>query len=166
MNKTKLILIGIILACSALIGTALYLQLVKNMLPCPLCVAQRYAFIAIAAASLLALVLPQVAQRWFIALGIASAGYGLSVAIKHVHVLANPEMSCGIDPLEVALNKIPFAEWVPVLFRADGLCDTPYPPILGLSIPAWALVWFVIFILALLYSFFQSSPRGMFGKRR
>ena len=33
------------------------------------------------------------------------------------------------------------------LFQADGLCTTEYDPILGLSIPQWALVWFTIFAL-------------------
>jgi protein dithiol:quinone oxidoreductase len=166
MLSSKKILISLLLICLGLLGVALYLQLVENMLPCPLCVAQRYAFIGVALCCLLALILPDLARRTLIALGVGSAGYGASVAIEHLHVLANPSSSCGIDPLEVALNKMPFAEWLPVMFQANGICGTPYPPILGLSIPAWALVWFIISMLALSYAFIQQTPRGMFGKRR
>jgi disulfide bond formation protein DsbB len=35
------------------------------------------------------------------------------------------------------------------VFKADGLCSAPYPPILGLTIPQWALFWFVLLALAL-----------------
>jgi disulfide bond formation protein DsbB len=42
-----------------------------------------------------------------------------------------------------------FANWLPTLFEADGLCTTEYDPILGLSIPAWALIWFTIFAVSL-----------------
>jgi disulfide bond formation protein DsbB len=42
-----------------------------------------------------------------------------------------------------------FSDWFPALFQADGLCTTEYDPILGLSIPQWALVWFAAFAITL-----------------
>jgi disulfide bond formation protein DsbB len=57
------------------------------------------------------------------------------------------------------------SDWLPTLFRANGLCDAPYPPIFGLAIPEWALVWFVIFILMFIWAFFQPAPRSMFHER-
>lgn len=165
MKRIHLILLAIIFACIGLLGFALYLQIVENMLPCPLCVAQRYAFAGIALAALLALCLPQKLRRWLLAVGAGSAAYGLSVAIEHVHVLRNPGLSCGVDPLETALNKMALSEWLPTLFRANGLCDAPYPPILGLAIPEWALVWFVILLLLLIWAFFQPTSRKLFGQR-
>jgi protein dithiol:quinone oxidoreductase len=151
MKRTTLLLLAILTASLGLLGYALYLQLAKDMLPCPLCVAQRYAFAACALLALLALVLPQRLQRGLIVLGGLAAASGLS---------------CGIDPLEVALNKSPLSTWLPTLFRANGLCDAPYTPILGLSIPAWALVWFIVFIGMFILAFFRQTPRGMFGQRR
>jgi disulfide bond formation protein DsbB len=47
--------------------------------------------------------------------------------------------------LETSLNEILTARWFPSLFQADGLCTTEYEPILGLSIPSWALLWFTVF---------------------
>ena len=35
--------IGIVLICAGLLGAAMYMQLVLDMLPCPLCVIQRCA---------------------------------------------------------------------------------------------------------------------------
>ena len=62
----------------------------------------------------------------------------------HIHVKSSPDVSCGIDPLETSLNTFPTADWLPFLFKADGLCSTDYAPILGLSIPQWSLLWFAV----------------------
>ena len=81
--------------------------------------------------------------------GIAAALTGAGVAGWHLYIKAHPTVSCGIDPLETSLNMIPTAKLFPALFQADGLCTTDYPPILGLSIPQWSLLCFVLFAIAL-----------------
>lgn len=144
-NKALLLLIA--LACIALLGVGLYLQLVLDMLPCPLCILQRYAFAAVALACLVTVALPAAATRVGAALACIASLTGAGIAIRHLWVKAHPEISCGIDPLETALNQVFIAEWAPALFQADGLCATEYDPLLGLSIPQWALVWFTIFAL-------------------
>ncbi len=165
MNRTKITLISTTLICLGLLAFALYLQLVEKMLPCPLCVMQRYAFVAIAISCLIALALPRALHRIGFGLGLVSALSGIGIAGYHLWILAHPAVSCGIDPLETGLNKIFLAEALPVLFKADGLCDTPYPPIFGLSIPAWAMIWFVIFALVLGVTFFaKKKARELFGK--
>ncbi len=135
------------LACIAMLGVGLYLQLVLEMLPCPLCILQRYAFMKVAVLCLIALALPTTGMRVVAGLGALSSMGGAGIAIRHLWVKAHPTISCGIDPLETLLNKLPFAQWYPPLFEADGLCTTEYDPILGLSIPQWALVWFVVFAI-------------------
>lgn len=165
MNRTKIALISTALSCLLLLIIALYLQLVEKMLPCPLCVMQRYAFAAIALSCLIALALPRAIRRIGFALGFASALFGIGSAGYHLWVLSNPAVSCGIDPLETGLNKIFLSEMLPFLFKADGLCDTPYPPIFGLSIPAWAMIWFLIFALVLgVLLFAKKKARELFGK--
>ncbi len=134
-------------ACVAMLAVGLYLQLVLDMLPCPLCILQRYAFAAVALACLITAALPAAATRIGAAIACVAALAGGGIAIRHLWVKAHPEVSCGIDPLETSLNKIFIADWFPKLFQADGLCTTEYDPILGLSIPQWALVWFTIFAL-------------------
>lgn len=135
------------LACIAMLAVGLYLQQVLDMLPCPLCILQRYAFAAVALACLVTVVLPASATRMGAALAGAASLTGAGIAIRHLWVKAHPEISCGIDPLETALNKVFIAEWFPTLFQADGLCSTEYAPILGLSIPQWALAWFTVFTI-------------------
>lgn len=148
MNRLgKPLLLLTALASLGLLGVGLYLQLVLEMLPCPLCVLQRYAFAAVALACGVTLLLPAAATRVGAALACMASLTGAGIAIRHLWVKAHPTVSCGIDPLETSLNDVFIARWLPTLFQADGLCTTDYDPILGLSIPQWALVWFTVFAL-------------------
>lgn len=152
MKTSKRVLLAVGLIALALVGFALYLQHIEGQMPCPLCVIQRYVFVGIALACFLFAALPRGATRFGATLGTLTAVGGAGVAGWHVWIKAHPTVSCGIDPLETALNKFPTAELMPFLFKADGLCTAEYPPILGLSTPQWALIWFVAFALLLLWA--------------
>jgi disulfide bond formation protein DsbB len=147
-NRTLLTALGLI--CFALVGVALYLQHVKDLLPCPLCVIQRYAFIFAGAFALLA-AWAKPAKVWNV-LALVASLTGLYYVGKHLYVLANPGFSCGIDPMETFLNKIPTATAMPWLFRADGLCENATEGFLGLGIPQWSAVWFVIITVVLVFT--------------
>ncbi|MGB7478945.1 MAG: disulfide bond formation protein B [Burkholderiaceae bacterium] len=150
MKTAKPILLMIAIVSLALLGYALYLQHVQNMLPCPLCIIQRYLFALLAIVCLIAALLPAGAARvGAAALGFLTAVGGAGTAGWHMWVQAHPAISCGIDPLETALNTFPTATLLPFLFKADGLCSAGYAPILGLSIPQWSFAWFALFTLAL-----------------
>ena len=155
MPNNRTLLLAVAATCFALVGFALYLQHAKDMLPCPLCVIQRYAFLAAGIFSLVA-ALSNKPKVW-IALATAGALTGVGYVAKHLYVLANPGFSCGIDPMETFLNKIPTAELMPWLFRADGLCEDASDTLLGLSIPQWSGVWFVIITIALLFALVRRS---------
>jgi protein dithiol:quinone oxidoreductase len=149
MPKSRTLLLAIAFACFALIGAALYLQHVKDLLPCPLCVIQRYLFLATGVCALVGAIGDKIKAG--AALALLGALGGLGVVGKHLYVLAHPGFSCGIDPMETALNKIPTATMLPWLFRADGLCEDARDTLLGLSIPQWSAVWFVILTVALVW---------------
>lgn len=157
MKTSKPVLLLAALASLSLLGVGLFMQHVMKQLPCPLCVLQRYAFAAIALICLASAALPQRALKPGAFLALLAALSGAGVAIYHLWILAHPSMSCGIDPLETALNKIATAKLIPFLFYADGLCTTVYPPIFGLSMPLWALIWFAIFAIALGWIAFKRS---------
>ncbi len=150
MNRTKALLIAIILACIGLLGFALYLQLVLDMLPCPLCVMQRYAFALIALASFAALIMPKL-KRAAMSASLLFSLTGGGIAGYQLWSIAQPMGSCGVDSLSDPMNSFFIAKLFPTMFQANGLCETPYDPILGLSIPAWACVWFVVFAFTAVY---------------
>jgi len=131
----------------ALLAVALYLQHMMQMQPCPLCVIQRYMFLAIGVTTMVAAISGKVREGTILAL-MAGLG-GLYTVGKHLYVIANPGFSCGIDPMETMLNKIPSAQYLPWLFRAEGLCSGAVDQVLGLAIPQWAALWFVVLTVLL-----------------
>jgi disulfide bond formation protein DsbB len=147
MSSSRTLLLAIAAVSIALIGAALYLQHVQGLLPCPLCVIQRYLFIGIAIFSLIGAFANRIKAGAGLALLCALGGLG--VVGKHLYVLAHPGFSCGIDPMETTLNKIPTATLLPGLFRADGLCEAAQETVFGLNVPQWSAVWFTILTLAL-----------------
>ncbi|MBY0573607.1 MAG: disulfide bond formation protein B [Undibacterium sp.] len=166
MNRTKIALFSIFIACVGLLSFAMYLQLVLDMLPCPLCVLQRYAFSLIAVSSLIALIFPAQHRRamWFSSLagliGVGAAGYQL-------WELSKPMGSCGVDPWSGPMNHFFVAQIFPAMFKANGLCETPYDPILGLSIPAWALLWLLALVIgSIVLLISKKKERIFFAKIR
>jgi disulfide bond formation protein DsbB len=144
-NRTLLLATG--LACFAFVGGALYLQHAKDLLPCPLCVIQRYAFLVAGIFSLVAAFARK--PRLWAGLALAATLGGVGTVAKHLWVLAHPGLTCGIDPMETMLNKIPTATMLPWLFQADGLCEDARDLILGLSVPQWSAAAFAIVLAGL-----------------
>ncbi|MGO4282107.1 Thiol:disulfide interchange protein DsbB [Cupriavidus sp. OV038] len=132
----------------AMLGAALYFQFVEGYQPCPLCIMQRFAFVGIGLFSLLAALAQNTRTLWQ-GLGMLSGVAGIAVAGYHVSLLLNPKSSCGIDPLENWVNALPTARLLPQVFFSDGLCTAPLPPLFGISIPAWSLIWLVILTVTL-----------------
>ena len=157
MTNTRPALLAIAVISLLLVGVALYLQHVRDMLPCPLCVIQRYLFIGIAIFSLVGASMknPKIGTVLALLCGIG----GLGVAGKHLYVLANPGFSCGIDPMTTALNKIPTATMLPWLFKADGFCEAATDNVLGLNVPQWSALWFVILTVSLAWLLIRRRAR-------
>lgn len=155
MKTTKPLLLAVALVSIALIGSAVYLQVFERMRPCPWCVIQRYAFALIALTCLVFAALPARAGRLGAGLAFLESLAGLGAASWLLWVKAHPSVSCGIDPVETALNKIATARWLPMLFEANGECTTEYPPILGLTVAQWSFAWFIILAAVLGWAAFR-----------
>lgn len=156
MNPRTLLL-SIALACFGVVGVALYLQHVVDLAPCPLCVIQRYAFLTVGIVSLIGYFAKSVKIPTGIAL-LAALG-GLGTAIKHVYILAHPGFSCGIDPTETFLNKLPTATYLPSVFEAYGACEHA-DAFLGMSIPQWSFLCFGLFTVALAWSLWRNRGKA------
>src|SRR6476619_3795182 len=99
--QPRLIYLAIFLACVGLMAFALYLQYVEHLEPCPLCILQRYAFVAAGVVALIAgLHNPgRVGQIIYGLLLILSSGAGAVVAIRQSWLQHNPPniQECGPD---------------------------------------------------------------------
>ncbi|MDX1669351.1 MAG: disulfide bond formation protein B [Limnobacter sp.] len=139
--------VGVLVLSVFCLSMALYLQVSKDWFPCALCVVKRYFYWFTGLAGLGVWVLPagrQVAlTRVMLVLGALLAFSGVGIALYHVWVVSNPGQTCGVDPLQVWLNDLPWASAWWLMFEADGLCSDAYPPLLGLSLPAWSALGFL-----------------------
>lgn len=123
------------------LGAALYMQHIKGLQPCTLCIIQRYAFAWVGLCAIVALALPFLAVRLLAtAVGLLGVLGGMVAAARNLWVMYHPDILCGRDPVEVFLNDLPSAQWFPKVFVAMGLCSDPIPPLLGLPLPAWSLI--------------------------
>jgi len=149
--NSRLIYLAIFLACSGLMGFALYLQHSLGLAPCPMCILQRYAFILVGVIALVAAVHnPAVpGRRIYSGLLVVMAATGGGVAIRHVYLEHNPPkiFDCGAD-VGFMLDAFPLTEALPMLFRGTGDCTKVLWRFLGLSIAEWSLICFVCLIVA------------------
>jgi disulfide bond formation protein DsbB len=154
-------LLGLLgLICVGLLLGALYLQYAKNDDPCTLCVIQRYFFVLIAIFAFVGAML----KGWR---GIAvletliavAAAAGIGAATRHLYVQLNPGFSCGFDALQPVVDSLPPAHWLPSVFKVAGLCETVYPPILGILLPGWALIAFVLTFVPVVASLWRNRAR-------
>ncbi len=141
-----LVMLGTILAISA----ALYMQFGRGLQPCTMCIIQRYAFVIAGICAFVAWALPfRIIRIAMVVTGIAGTLIGIGAAIRNLWVMAHPDVLCGRDPIEIFLNGLPMAQWLPEVFVASGLCSTPIPPLFGLSLPAWSLIGLLVLAVLL-----------------
>jgi len=160
LRRQRGLLVLLALICIALFAGALYFQYVERQDPCPLCIIQRYCLLLIAIFALFgARMSGWRGVRVLEALAALSAAGGIAAAAKLVYVQANPGFSCGFDKLEPVVDSLPPAHWLPGVFKVQGLCETTYPPIAGLSMPTWALIAFLCAFVALVTSLWRNRHR-------
>jgi disulfide bond formation protein DsbB len=136
----------IFLACAALLADAIfYMQEQLGLEPCPMCILQRYAFIAVGIVALVGAMHGR-AVRFYASLVLLFSILGAGVAMRHSYVQHFPPkgQSCGTD-LMFMLDAFPLTQALPKIFAGTGDCSAVAWTFLGLSIPEWALAWFVLF---------------------
>jgi disulfide bond formation protein DsbB len=147
----RLIFLAIFLSCTGLIAYALYLQHAMHLEPCPMCILQRYAFIAVGIIALIAALHnpATLGRRIYGGLVLLFAATGAGVAIRHVWLEHNPPQifDCGAD-VGFLLESFPLTEAFPMIFRGTGDCTKVPWRFLSLSIAEWSLICFVLIFVA------------------
>ncbi|HTR08444.1 MAG TPA: disulfide bond formation protein B [Paraburkholderia sp.] len=157
-ERGLLVLLGVI--CLALLGGALYFQYVEHQDPCPLCILGRYSLILISVFSFLgARMTSWRGVRVLEGLVALSALGGAVASARLAWVQAFPNFSCGFDTLQPIVDGLPPAHWLPGVFKVQGLCETTYAPTLGLTMPIWSLLAFVIAFFAVVVSLWRNRRR-------
>jgi disulfide bond formation protein DsbB len=132
------------LGCVALLAYGLYLQHVVGLVPCPMCIVQRYALIFIAIIAALAGLAsrkgPQLAGA---AALLVSAVFGAYVAARQSWLQWYPPevVSCGRDFYGM-IETFPLQRAIPMIFKGGGDCTKVDWTFLGGSIANWSFVCF------------------------
>ena len=145
--------------CLALLGFAYYTQYALYLEPCPLCIFQRIAFLAIAVVAIAAVLHNpgRTGRRIYGALALLAAGAGAAIAGRHVwltYLPAEEVPPCG-PGLEYMFDTFPFSDVLRRVFTGSGECANVDWSFAGLSMPEWTLVWFVLLALGAAYYGFR-----------
>lgn len=147
--------------CAAMLGYALYVQHGMFMQPCPLCILQRVAFLAMGVFFLVGAIVgerPAWLRKLSAALVFVAAAVGAGIAGWHVYLQSLPPgdvPSCSGMDIGYMLDAFPLQKVVEKIFTGSGECAVVDWTFLGLSMPAWTLVWYVILGVGALWAAFR-----------
>jgi disulfide bond formation protein DsbB len=135
-------------ACSAMMAFALFAEHVLDLVPCPLCVFQRMAVIAMGTIFLISAIHNPagIGRKVYAGLLFLAAGAGVLVAGRHLWLQIMPEdqvPACG-PGFGYIIDSFPFSEALAMIFTGSGECADIAWQFIGLSMPAWVLISVVI----------------------
>ncbi len=147
LDRRALNLAGFV-ACLGMMGFALYAEHILKLDPCPLCILQRIAVIAMGVVFLLAALHHPAGRGKRVYAGLIglAALYGIIVAGRHAWIQSLPPdkvPACGAS-LDYMLETLPLTEVLRKVLTGSGECADVVWTFLGLSMPAWVLVCVVI----------------------
>ena len=136
------------LICAALMAFALYAEHGLGLEPCPLCVFQRVAVIAVGVLFALAwLHAPgRTGSRVYGGLILLAAAGGAVVAGRQIWLQSLPPEevpACG-PGLDYIMDAFPIGEALAMVFSGSGECAEVSWSFLGLSMPGWVLLWLLV----------------------
>ena len=151
--SVRQILLAISVVCVGMLAFGMYLQHVVGLEPCPMCIVQRYALIAVALLAALAAALRgRVSHVGGSGLILLSAGFGAFVAARQSWLQWYPPevVSCGRDFYGM-IENFPLQRAIPMIFKGSGDCTKIDWTFLGGSIANWSFLCFAGIVLLSLW---------------
>lgn len=148
MVQARALNLIIFIATVVMIGVALFFQYVMELEPCYLCIVQRVFVTLTGVIALLAwLHNPgRGGHRLYAIAVIISAGTGGFFSSRQLWLQSLPEElvpACG-PPADYLFDAFSLLEVIPILLRGDGNCAEVQWSLLGVSIPGYTLIAFVV----------------------
>ena len=143
-SATRRVFLVVSAACLLLLLFGLYLQHVVGLVPCPMCIVQRYALITVTLLAFLAsLSAKKSAYLLLSALLLLTSGFGAFVAARQSWLQWFPPevVSCGRDFYGM-IETFPLQRLVPMIFKGGGDCTVVDWTFLGGSIANWSFLCF------------------------
>ena len=141
------------LICVGMFLAGMYLQHVVGLVPCPMCIVQRYALIGVAVFGAFGATWQpgfwrSLCASWLVLL---AACFGAFVAARQTWLQWYPPevVSCGRDFYGMVEN-FPPQRWVPMIFKGSGDCSKIDWTFLGGSLANWSFLAFASMVVLML----------------
>jgi len=137
------VLATVALGCVGLLLFGLYLQHAIGLEPCPMCIVQRYALLAVVIMAALSAWAQGRTRIIGVFLMLLMAGFGAFVAARQSWLQWYPPevSSCGRDFYGM-IEAFPLQRVIPMMFRGSGDCSKVDWTFLGGSIANWSFLCF------------------------
>jgi len=158
---TRPILLAGFAFCLGLMLVALYLEHVKGLIPCPLCLVQRGFFILAGMTCLIAALHNPAAigRRIYAVLLLLFAALGAAAAGRQIWLQSLPpeQLAACLPPLDFMLEVMPFTEVIGKVLHGTADCAKVDWTLFGLSIADWSLLAFCGLIGLALYQLLRRT---------
>lgn len=161
------------LICFGLVAYAYFvLEKRDGIVPCPKCMFQRGTFLAMGVLFLLAALQSPAAlgRRIYAVLVALFAILGAGIAIDHLVMQMNPPdplmSSCGMDFYTLFDNRFPLSQAIRKAFMAGGDCSESHWRLLGITMPGWTLVTYVLLGVGMLWAGFRTRTDVITARAR
>jgi disulfide bond formation protein DsbB len=145
-NPRSIFLLAFI-GCVLMMLTALYLEHVVGLAPCPLCIVQRICVIAFGLVCLIAALHGpgKAGRRGYSILALLPALAGGATAIRQIWLQSMPadQLPSCLPSLEYMMDALPFQEIARLVLHGTAECAEVSWTLLGMSIPEWTLLSFI-----------------------
>lgn len=141
-----------------MLGASYYFQYVVGLQPCPLCLMQRICLFILAALTLLNLIANK--KQLLTILQLMVSCFGLYFSLRQVWLQSLPEglaPSC-MPSLDVLIQYFSWQTVAQALFWGSGDCAEVTWHFLGISMPGWGSVYFLLMALASVMLLFYKTP--------
>ncbi|MCK6395885.1 disulfide bond formation protein B [Zoogloea sp.] len=149
--------------CAALLAVGLYLQHIKGIEPCPMCIMQRYAMLVCGLLGLIAGLHNPGRTGLVVYSGLlavsALAGAGVAARQSWMQWYPPAVSECG-PGLEYMLESFPLSSALPMIFRGAGDCSAIDWTLFGLTIANWSFLVFATILVSLGVYLLQRRKAG------
>lgn len=145
----------------AILGSAFYLEYVKGVDPCPLCLLQRFCMIVLGIIFFFGALIPfkKIGKCSIGILGFLISGCGITLATRQIwlqHAPSSQSIDCGAS-LQYLLHVLPWDQAIAHVFMGSAECSEVAWRFLGFSISEWSWLWFLFFGIVCLFQLMRRS---------
>lgn len=149
------------LGCVFLLSMGAYFQLVEELEPCPLCISQRIGILLTGIVFLIAAIHNPGKKgiKFYAILGGLTALAGGGISVRHIwiqHLPPEQVPECG-PGLEYVFQNFPLFETLKLMLSGTGDCAKVDWTFLGLSMPGWTLIAFLLLAALSFLQFWNSE---------